>query len=69
MGALWVEVEQSVVKDAEFVISREWENEKNLSPRQDSNPDLPDTGRALLIRVLHAAGISNVKSVPYRDKY
>jgi len=56
---------QFIVKDAMFIISRAWNKEKNLSPRQSSNPDLPDTGPALLTRLLHTTGIS----VPCGDKY
>lgn len=64
-GSSSLDAEQSVCCERRnFHFSRAWNKETNLSPRQDSNPDLPDTGGVLLARVLHTAGISNAKSVP-----
>lgn len=64
-GSSSLDAEQSVCCERRnFHFSRAWNKETNLSPRQDSNPDLPDTGGVLLARVLHTAEISNAKSVP-----
>ena len=65
-------------------MSRAWDKQKNLIPRQDSNDDLPNIGWALyplsygelmesvqgsyVTRVLHTARISNVEIVLYGER-
>ena len=65
-------------------MSRAWDKQKILIPRQDSNDDLPNIGRALyplsygeliesvqgshVKRVLHTARISNVEIVLYGER-
>ena len=65
-------------------MSRAWDKQKNLIPRQDSNDDLSNIGRALyplsygelmesvqgsyVTRVLHTARISNVEIVLYGER-
>ena len=65
-------------------MSRAWDKQKNLIPRQDSNDDLPNIWRALyplsygelmesvqgsyVTRVLHTARISNVEIVLYGER-
>ena len=65
-------------------MSRAWDKQKNLIPRQDSKDDLPNIGLALyplsygelmesvqgsyVTRVLHTARISNVEIVLYGER-